>query len=169
MSKKISQRELQKLRMPDFVRLFWYAKKMSSLVGKKTALSILEEFVIAKRCEWLRQNQDKIKLVKGSTVERAFNIFYKMNQKLNLKDAKIIKKGRNIIISRWFNYCPVLAACKITGLDTREICRKIYHRPNQIFLSKIHPKLIFKRNYNAIRPYTDYCEEIIKLKDSGKK
>jgi hypothetical protein len=160
----IPDHEIQKLRTPDFVRLFWYAKRMSRLVGQKNALGLLEEFVIKKRLAWLNENETKIKSVKGSPIERAFKIFYKMNQKLDFKDAVVVRRDKDIIITRWFNYCPVLEACKITGLNTKDICKKIYHKPNQIFLSKIHPRLKFRRNYKAIRPYTDYCEEIIEFK-----
>jgi hypothetical protein len=37
------------------------------------------------------------------------------------------------------------------------------HRPVQEFLSKLHPGLRFDRNYEALRPHTPYCEEIITL------
>jgi hypothetical protein len=169
MNARASNRRLQKSRTPDFIRLFWYANEVSKLIGRRKALRLLEEYAISKRLTWFKENRENIKSVKGSPVERAFNIFYKMNQGLSVKDAKITRKSDKIIISRWFNYCPVLEACKITGLDTREICKKVYDRPNQVFLSKIHPKLIFRRNYKAIRPHACYCEEIITLKVDEKK
>jgi hypothetical protein len=33
----------------------------------------------------------------------------------------------------------------------------------QVFISRIDPQLRFQRNYDALRPYTPYCEEIITL------
>lgn len=164
MKKKLTNKELQRIRTPEFIRLFWYANKISNLIGRKKALRILEEFVIKKRLDWLKENQNSIKLVKGSPLERAFKIFYKMNQRLNLKDAKVVKRNKNIIITRWFNYCPVLEACEVLGIDTREICKNVYDKPNRLFFSKLDPNLKFRRNYKKIRPYADCCEEIIELK-----
>jgi hypothetical protein len=66
---------------------------------------------------------------------------------------------------RWWNACPTLDACTKLGLDTREVCRKAYQCPVQEFLKRIHPKLRFDRNYEHIRPYAAYCEEIITLED----
>jgi len=161
---KISNTEVQRLREGDFVRLFTYLKKVSTLIGKKKALEILERLAIAKRLEWLKENKDKLRLKKENLIDSIDRIFYKKFYKLDNKDRKVIKKDKFILITRWHNYCPVLEACKAVGLDTREICRWIYHRPNQIFLSKINPGLTFKRNYKSIRPHADYCEEIIRLK-----
>jgi hypothetical protein len=42
---------------------------------------------------------------------------------------------------------------------------KSYHKPVQAFLSKIDPRLRFDRNYEALRPHTVYCEEIITLEE----
>ena len=52
---------------------------------------------------------------------------------------------------------------RILGLDTRYVCKKVYEAPTQTFMKRIHPKLRFSRNYDAIRPHSDYCEETIEL------
>ena len=165
MRKKISEKELQRLRTPEFIRLFWYAKKVSKFLGKRRALRLLEQFVMEKRLAWLKENRGRIKRVKGPPLDRAYKIFYEMNQRLDPQEMKIVKKDENTLITRWFNYCPVLEACRSLGLDTREICKKVYHRPNQVFFSKINSRLRFNRNYKKIRPYAPYCEEVITLKD----
>jgi propanediol dehydratase small subunit len=36
----------------------------------------------------------------------------------------------------------------------------------QEFLQRIDPRLRFDRNYTALRPYRDYCEELITLANS---
>lgn len=161
---RISNTAIQRLREDDFIRLFKYLKRVSKLIGKERALKILEKLVTEKRLKWFKENKNKLKFKKRNLIDFIDNIFYRKFYKLNNKDRKIVKKDKFILITRWYNYCPVLEACKATGLDTREICRKVYHRPNQIFLSNINPNLRFKRNYKRIRPYTDYCEEIIELK-----
>jgi hypothetical protein len=97
--------------------------------------------------------------------ELACEILYQefLNLPLTPENVKIIEKIENKIVTRWHNFCPQLEACKVLGLDTREICGKCYEKPNQIFLSQIDPKLKFRRNYVKIRPYADYCEEIIEM------
>ncbi|MFQ5832446.1 MAG: hypothetical protein ACE5H4_07080 [Candidatus Thorarchaeota archaeon] len=47
------------------------------------------------------------------------------------------------------------------GLETREVCKKAYHRPTQIFLSLLDKGISFDRNYDRIRPFSPYCEEIM--------
>jgi len=69
------------------------------------------------------------------------------------------------LVSRWWNQCPTLDACQQLGLDTREICNKGYHKSVQVFLSRIHPRLRFDRNYDALRPHAPYCEEIFTLEE----
>jgi len=118
---------------------------------------------VESRLNWLKKNRRKLKITKNP-INDAMHIFYYLNQGLGLKDAVVVKKTDKILITRWHNFCPVLKACKALKLDTRQICKKIYHKPNQIFLSKINPHLRFTRNYKNLRPYKDYCEEIIELK-----
>jgi tRNA(adenine34) deaminase len=67
------------------------------------------------------------------------------------------------LVIRWWNPCSTLDACQRLGLNTREICHKVYCRPVQELIQKLDPRLKFTRNYAAIRPYTPYCEEIIYL------
>jgi hypothetical protein len=49
------------------------------------------------------------------------------------------------------------------GLDTREVCKKVFEKPTEKLIQEINPRLKFTRNYKKIRPYADYCEEIIEL------
>lgn len=62
------------------------------------------------------------------------------------------------------NPCPTLEACSRLGLDTRLVCRSIYERPTQAFLSQLDPSLRFVRDYSNIRPYAPHCwESIVRL------
>ena len=79
------------------------------------------------------------------------------------KDGEIVQQTDQKITSRWWNPCPTLDACNKLGLDTREICKKAYHKPVQELLRQVHPGLLFERNYACIRPNTPFCEEIIYL------
>jgi len=81
------------------------------------------------------------------------------------KDGIIVHKNSRKIVVRWWNYCPVLEVCRKLGLDTRIVCKLAYHKPVELFLKRINPKLGFNRNYEKIRPYAPYCEEIIFIED----
>ncbi|MFN2232542.1 MAG: nucleoside deaminase, partial [Anaerolineae bacterium] len=78
-------------------------------------------------------------------------------------DGEIVAWDERRMVTRWWNRCPTLEACQALGLDTRVICRLAYHGPVQAFLSRIEPRLRFDRNYDALRPHTPYCEEILFL------
>ncbi len=73
------------------------------------------------------------------------------------------QKTKIVIHSK--NFCPTLEACKILGLDTREVCKELNEEPTQALLQQLDPRLAFTRNYNALRPYEEFCEEMIILKD----
>jgi hypothetical protein len=59
----------------------------------------------------------------------------------------------------------VVEACLRGGYDTRAVCKNGYEESVQAFIELINPRLRFKRNYDSIRPYTEYCEEEFYLKD----
>lgn len=63
------------------------------------------------------------------------------------------------------NFCPTLEACKILGLDTRMVCKTVNEGPTDALVKQFYEKLEFGRNYDKLRPYSDYCEEMVFLKD----
>jgi hypothetical protein len=68
----------------------------------------------------------------------------------------VVEATHSRLVTRWWNECPTLAACQKLGLDTREVCRKAYHRPVQVFLAKIDPRLRFDRNYALVQKQLPY-------------
>jgi len=147
----------------DIDELFKAILSISDEVGLQRALGYLERCVIEKRLAWLEGNLDKMERT-GDAVEDGYRIFYETYLGIAVpRDGEIVEKTDKKLVMRWWNYCPVLEACKKFGLDTRVVCKKAYHRPVEVFLSRIHPKLRFDRNYERIRPYLPYCEEIISL------
>jgi hypothetical protein len=66
-------------------------------------------------------------------------------------------------IKNWLDKIVSLDTGKCNKLDTREVCKAIYERPTEDLIRRLNPKLRFTRNYDCIRPYSDYCEEIIIL------
>ena len=149
----------------DFTELFQTILSIADKIGLDNALECLEQCIIEKRLSWLDKHLETLEKT-GNPLTDAYRIFYEIYLGISaLKDGEIIEKRDRKLVTRWWNYCPTLEACKKLGLDTREICRKVYHKPVQVFLSKIDSKLRFDRNYDALRPHTPYCEEIITLEE----
>ncbi len=150
---------------PDSTRLFEEIIKISNDIGLDGALAILENCVIEKRLNWLSSelNQSEIQ---GDSVLDGYHWFYEKYLQVSVpKDGEIVERTESRLVTRWWNFCPTLNACQKLGLDTRQICLITYHKPVDHFLKTINPKLSFERNYDCIRPYADYCEEIILLKN----
>lgn len=149
----------------DFNGLFQAVLSIGDEVGLEKALGYLERCVIEKRLGWLDERLDKMER-KGDVAGDGYRIFYEEYLGISPpKDGEVVDKTDKKMVMRWWNYCPVLEGCKKFGLDTRVVCKKVYHKPVQIFLSRINPRLKFDRNYDSIRPYTPYCEEIITLEE----
>jgi len=147
----------------DFTELFKSVLLVGNKIGLDKALEHLEKCVTEKWLSWLDKNLKTLNK-KEDIIEDAYRIFYKGYLGISApKDGEIIEKTDKKLVTRWRNHCPILEACEKLGLDTREVCKKAYHKPAQVFLSKIDPRLKFNRNYNHIRPHAPYCEEIIIL------
>ena len=158
-------REEYHKRGEDFTALFQAILSVANEVGLDEALKYLERCVIEKRSSWLGENLETLEKT-GNPLADAYRYFYETYLGISTpRDGEIVERSDTRIVTRWWNHCPVLEACEKSGLDTREICSKAYHRPVQVFLLQIDPKLRFDRNYDRLRPYTPYCEEIITLEE----
>ncbi len=150
----------------DSTRLFKTILSVAEETGLEEALDYMEECVIEKRAAWLERNEKSIKKT-GNPLLDGYSTFYECYLGLSIpKDGEIIEASERRIAMRWWNKCPTLEACLALGLDTREICKRVYHQPVQMLLSRIDVKLRFERNYEALRPYTSYCEESIELEEN---
>jgi hypothetical protein len=148
-----------------FGKLFQTILSTANEIGLERALGYLERCVIEKRLGWLDDALNKIEKSQNA-VEDGYRIFYERYLGISVpRDGEIVEKTDRKIVMRWWNYCPVLEGCKKFGLDTKVVCKKAYHRPVEVFLSRIHPNLRFDRNYDHIRPYAPYCEETITLEE----
>ena len=149
----------------DSTELFDEILDASTVITLDEALSCLERCVIEKRAAWLKANFGEVE-IESDPVNAGYEWFYEKYLRVSVpKDGEIVEHSGNRMVMRWWNPCPTLEACQKVGLDTREICKKVYQRPVDEFLKRINPKLRFSRNYNNIRPYAAYCEEIIELED----
>ncbi len=147
----------------DFSDLFRTILDIAEEASLDVALACLERCAVEKRTAWLEDNLEALQLT-GDPVGDAYRIFYETYLGISAPDdGEIVERVPDRMVTRWWNRCPTLDACQKLGLDTREVCRKAYHHPVQVFFSRIHPDLRFHRNYEALRPHTPYCEEIITL------
>ncbi|MHA2063458.1 MAG: hypothetical protein ACXABY_03660 [Candidatus Thorarchaeota archaeon] len=159
-------KELYRSSNGNLEELYGVMLKIADDVGLDVVFKSLEAHVIQRRDEWLDRHLDS-QSRSDSVLEDAFHIFYEKYLGLSIEDdGEIIHMTNSSLVSRWWNQCPVLEVCEKLGLDTREVCHKVYDRPVQTFLSRIDSRLVFERNYDCIRPYTPYCEETLTIKDS---
>jgi tRNA(adenine34) deaminase len=123
-------------------------------------LERLAENLTKKRIDWF--SKQKISPESNDCLDSAYHLFLK---KLDITDdeAPIVKRKSDRITIHSRNFCPTLEAYKILDLDTRVICKKLNENPTQVLLQQMNPRLRFERNYNKLRPYTPYCEEMIIL------
>jgi hypothetical protein len=137
-----------------FVAKFKIAKEIN---GWK----LIEKELTEKRNIWFEKNKKSLKL-QGRDVEKAYRLILKKIG-INPNEALIVEKTKKRIVFHSTNFCPTLEACKILGLDTKKICKRVFEKPTDYLVKKINSNLKFSRNYQKIRPYTNYCEESIEL------
>ncbi|MCB2181758.1 MAG: nucleoside deaminase [Desulfobulbaceae bacterium] len=115
-----------------------------------------------KRVSWFKQNYISQKRTTKSVLDEAYQLFLdKLAITAEEAPVKLREADKLVIHSR--NFCPTLEACKILDMDTRFVCLHLTEGPTRELLRQIDPRLNFKRNYEKLRPYTDYCEEMILL------
>ena len=140
--------------------------KIRDLIQKLTHRSNwprLEQELLDRRLLWVKNKRVLLWHLQGTDLEKAYRLLI-LKLAIPAEKVKILKHTKDKIVFRSQNFCPTLEACKILGLDTREVCRKIYERPTDALVKTINPNLKFGRNYRCIRPYANYCEEYILLR-----
>jgi hypothetical protein len=147
----------------DATELFRNVLALGEKIGLENALGYLQRCVIEKRTAWIEQNLPDLAL-SDDPVFDGYRLFYEVYLGVSTpKDGEIILQTDHRMVTRWWNHCPTFEACQSLGLETRQICKKAYHKPVDEFLIRIDPRLRFDRNYACLRPHTPYCEEIIFL------
>jgi hypothetical protein len=92
----------------------------------------------------------------------AFELLFFSYMGLAPEGLPVVEETAEAITWESRNPCATLEACRRLGLDTRTVCRAVYERPAQAFLSCLDPELRFQRDYREIRPYADHCRECIR-------
>src|SRR3989338_9194677 len=105
-------------------------------------------------------------MIETFTLKQQKAIEEKTKQLREILDGTLNPKGistemisENLLRIESRNFCPYLEACQWLGMDTRFVCKEIGEPSIIAFFHEINPHLDFYRNYDKIRPYSDYCEE----------
>jgi len=127
-------------------------------------LKNLARALAEKRLAWFSEYSRSFESKREDALEAGYQVFLK---KLGISQdqAPIVSRDEKHIILHSSNFCPTLEACKILALDTRFVCRHLTEKPSTEMLRKVNPKLRFTRNYEKLRPYASYCEEMIILEE----
>jgi Cytosine/adenosine deaminases len=137
-------------------------KKLRNVTAGK--LEIMKNELLSKRLAWCQQNRQQFTMNQSDPLEGGYRLLL---QKLGIspEEAPVVLKTVNKIVFHSQNFCPTLEACRILDLDTRMICRQLNEGPTDALVKQLDSRLEFGRNYEKLRPYCDYCEEMVVLKD----
>jgi tRNA(Arg) A34 adenosine deaminase TadA len=116
----------------------------------------------AKRLQWFKEHYSKGMKRTDSVIDDAYTLFL-ARLGITAEDAPVVRRSENRIVIHSRNFCPTLEACRILKMDTRFVCRHLTEMPTTELIRKIHPKLVFRRNYDMLRPHAQVCEEMIVL------
>lgn len=124
------------------------------------------EKLTKKRTLWFARNKNSIKLQTKDSIDTAYHLLL---EKFGISEEQmpIIERSRNKIVFHSINFCPTLEACKTLGLDTRRVCSLYNEKATDALIKLVDPELKFTRNYDRLRPYAPYCEEMIVRVDDG--
>ena len=127
------------------------------------ALCALNEDSTARRTAWFLEQGDRIRR-RGDNdpLEAGYRLLLERFH-ISQEEAPVVFRTERQIGFHSMNFCPTLEACKILGLDTRYICKRINEDSTNRLLRLLDPRLRFSRNYEKLRPYLEYCEEMITL------
>jgi len=128
---------------------------------KQSSYRQIEADVSAKRIAWVRQNRERLNLPSSPSPRQAYELLFRNYMGLALEELPVVAETETLIEWLSANPCPTLEACNLLKLDTRKVCRAAYEKSTQAFLSQLDPRLRFLRSYDEIRPYAQYCREMI--------
>ncbi|GAK51941.1 cytidine/deoxycytidylate deaminase, zinc-binding region [Candidatus Moduliflexus flocculans] len=113
-----------------------------------------------KRLAWFRMG---IGLLLSSLSDKKDAGYQLLLKRFNITEdqAPIIQRDHNSIVFHSQNFCPTLEACIILEMDTRRVCKLYNEHSTNMLIQQFDPRLRFRRNYEKLRPFAPYCEEMI--------
>jgi tRNA(Arg) A34 adenosine deaminase TadA len=138
--------------------------EVKRLRGSVRDLAVLRQELLVKRASWFHNNHGKLQLDYSDLLHGGYLLLL---TKLGIEpeEAPVMEKTQTKIVFHSRNFCPTLEACKILDLDTRIVCREVSEKPTDFLMKQFNGRLEFRRNYDKLRPYCEYCEEMILLKE----
>jgi tRNA(Arg) A34 adenosine deaminase TadA len=132
----------------------------------EAALSEMARALAERRLRWLDHHPDAAGKESEALLSRAYRL---LTGKLGVSEgeAPIVSQDRGSLTFASRNSCPTLEACRILGLDTRQVCRALTEAPTQALLQRLDHRLRFTRDYATLRPFGDACMETISIHDDG--
>lgn len=126
----------------------------------------IERSVAQKRIDWVHNTYGFDR--NDFTPRQAFEILFFEYMGLEPSSIPVVSETAELIEWSSQNRCPTLEACDNLKLDTKKICKSVYEKSTQAFISQLNPQLRFYRSYEEIRPYSHQCFEWIRLIDFQK-
>lgn len=126
------------------------------------ALEALNEDSVRRRTAWFAENRERFGFLSDDLPDSGYRLLLERFH-ITPDEAPVVSRDGNRIMFHSMNFCPTLEACKILGLDTRYVCKRLNENATDMLVRQIDPRLRFSRNYEKLRPYSAYCEEMITL------
>ncbi len=125
-------------------------------------LSRCDRETARRRILWYRESVRPESLEGATLVEKGYHLVL-LKLGIAEEEAPIVSNDGTRLVFHSKNFCPTLEACRYLGIDTRKICRLYNENATDALVKELDSRLRFTRNYDMLRPYTDYCEEMICL------
>ena len=124
----------------------------------------MNETSARKRLTWFDENRDSFSFLSDDPLDSAYRLLLARFD-ITPSEAPVVRKTEREIVFHSKNFCPTLEACQLLGLDTRHVCRLLNEESTNRLIRCVDPRLRFSRNYEKLRPYAPYCEEMIAIED----
>lgn len=124
----------------------------------------LNEDSIRRRTAWYQENKQRFEFVSQDILHSGYRLLLE-RFRITADQAPVIQRTEAQLVFHSMNFCPTLEACKILGLDTRDVCKRLNENSTDMLLKQIDKRLCFSRNYAKLRPYESYCEEMISISE----
>jgi hypothetical protein len=128
----------------------------------KKGLSEWEKEISTRRVNQLAENQEWLTSLIGTEVRKGYQLTL-LQMGIPESECPVIEETETKITWHAYDFCPYLEAINELGMDTKIVCKYLTESPVQTLLNVLNPNLHFSRNYDKIRPCSEYCEETIEL------
>lgn len=118
-----------------------------------------------KRTAWFHENLHRFEFISDDLLDSGYHLLLERFG-ITSDEAPVVQKTENQIVFHSVNFCPTLEACKILGLDTEYVCRRLNENSTDTLLKQLDKRLVFSRNYSKLRPNEEFCEEMISITDN---